>query len=634
MTARRRQIGSSTLLWLGSSGLILFLLVPIAVLLLAVRPDVLSRLASEMALRALWLSLKTTAIASATCIVLGLPVAHLLARVPFRGKAWLDTFLDLPVAIPPVVAGVALLLVFGRHGLIGRYLDVAGIRIGFTTLAVVMSQVFVASPLFVRSACAGFEAVDVRLEQAASTLGATPWRTFRTVSLPIALPALLAGVVSAWARALSEFGATMMFAGNIPGRTQTLTMAVMSAMESDLETALAVSSLTVVLAVGSLLGTRALLRSWQNRELCPAREEDDVTGWRATHEAASGDLTASFRVSAGDIELSMDVSVRVGEIVAIVGPSGAGKTTALSVLSGLLMPEHGRIALGGTVLFDSDRGVWVPTHLRRMGVVFQEYALLPNRTVRGNVAYGMRPGGKRSAMEWIERLGLSGLEDRRATDLSGGQRQRVAIARALASEPKALLLDEPFSALDPTTATNVRAELREFLHVVGLPTIVVVHDPLDALVLADRILVLDQGKIIQSGSKEDLLAHPRSPFVAELIGVNFYECELAPGSGLKEARAGTVTFHVLAAELSGRAHLAFAPSEVALMMDVPTMSIQNVFNATVVECLALVDRVRVGIDVGVPMVAEVTREAADNLHLEPGAQLWAMIKATAIRVYP
>jgi molybdate transport system permease protein len=243
--------------------LALFIALPLLALLLDLSPVELARhLASPLAVRALWLTLWTTLVATALVVVLGLPLAYLLARGSFRGRHVLDTLIDLPVTIPPVVAGVGLLLAFGRRGLVGRHLDVLGVPIAFTWVAVVMAQLFMASPFFVKAARAGFEAVDVRLEAAARTLGASPWRVFWTITVPLARPALFSGLVLAWARALSEFGATMMFAGNFPGRTQTLTLAVMTAFESDLETAVAVSVLSLGLALAALLGAKWLAGRW------------------------------------------------------------------------------------------------------------------------------------------------------------------------------------------------------------------------------------------------------------------------------------------------------------------------------------------------------------------------------------
>ena len=250
-------------LWLASAALALYVALPLATLLWALAPSALLRhLASPMAMHALALTLATTLVATLLAVILGTPLALLLARVPFRGREVLDTLIDLPITIPPVVAGVALLLAFGRRGLVGRHLEVLGIQVAFSSVAVVMAQLFIASPFFVKAARAGFEAVDLRLEAAARTLGAGRWRVFWTVTVPLARPALLSGLVLAWARALSEFGATMMFAGNFPGRTQTLPLAVMTALESDLETAIAVSTLSLGLALAALLAAKWLAGRW------------------------------------------------------------------------------------------------------------------------------------------------------------------------------------------------------------------------------------------------------------------------------------------------------------------------------------------------------------------------------------
>ena len=244
--------------------LVFFLVFPFVAILLSLSPSrFLGHLFSEQALMALGLTLQTTLIATACTLLTGTPLALLLARRRFRGREILDTLVDLPITVPPVVGGVALLFAFGRRGLIGRSLEVFGLHLPFSTVAVIMAQVFIASPFFVKAARAGFEAVPPRLEAAARTLGASPWHVFWTVTLPLARPALLAGTVLCWARALSEFGATMMFAGNFPGRTQTLALAVMSAMESDLETALTISALAIFLGLGALV----LAKNWARRAL-------------------------------------------------------------------------------------------------------------------------------------------------------------------------------------------------------------------------------------------------------------------------------------------------------------------------------------------------------------------------------
>jgi molybdate transport system ATP-binding protein len=336
----------------------------------------------------------------------------------------------------------------------------------------------------------------------------------------------------------------------------------------------------------------------------------------------------------------VSLQVRRSETVVLLGPNGAGKTTCLELVAGLRAPDRGRIAVEGAALFDSDRGIDLDPESRRVGLVFQDYALFPHRTVRGNVGYG--PGARRlprrererTTSDWLERLDLAALAERPVATLSGGQRQRVAIARALASGARILLLDEPFAALDATARTGVRATLRAFLRDVAVPALVVTHDPLDAFVLGDRLAVLEGGRVVQTGTGEELLARPRTSFVADLVDLNFYEADLAPGEGLREARSGGVAFHVLAGAPAGRARLAFAPSDVALAAEPPAGSYQNVFPARVRETRPLRDRIRVMLDAGVPMAADVTREAAGRLDLTPGARLAAMVKATSIQVYP
>jgi molybdate transport system permease protein len=263
MGRRARAEPLPTTVWLGSAALVAYIALPLVALLVAAAPrDLLARLASPMAVHALVLTLATTSAATVIGVAAGTPLAYLLARGAFRGRDLLDTLVDLPITIPPVVAGVALLLAFGRRGLLGRHLEAFGVSVAFSTVAVVMAQVFIASPFFVKAARAGFEGVDTRLEAAARTLGASPWRVFWTITVPLARPALVSGTVLAWARALSEFGATMMFAGNFPGRTQTLSLAVMTAMESDLETAVAVSIVSLALALVALVAAKSLGRKW------------------------------------------------------------------------------------------------------------------------------------------------------------------------------------------------------------------------------------------------------------------------------------------------------------------------------------------------------------------------------------
>ena len=246
---------------LASLPLLLFLLIPLLALVLRVSPsELLSRLVAAQAAQAISLSLFTTLVTLALTLLAGTPLAYLLARRKFPGKVVLDTLLDLPIVLPPAVAGIALLVAFGRFGLVGHWLDVAGIQIAFTPVAVVLAQTFVAAPLYVKTASAAFAATDRELEQAAALDGAGSLRVFRYITLPLALPALLAGAVMTWARALGEFGATIIFAGNFPGRTQTMPLAIYLGFELDLQTALALSLVLLVVSFGVLLVVKGGLR--------------------------------------------------------------------------------------------------------------------------------------------------------------------------------------------------------------------------------------------------------------------------------------------------------------------------------------------------------------------------------------
>jgi molybdate transport system ATP-binding protein len=348
-------------------------------------------------------------------------------------------------------------------------------------------------------------------------------------------------------------------------------------------------------------------------------------------------LSFEARYDMGTRPLEARFEARAGETFVLVGPSGAGKSTCLELAAGLLTPDAGRITCGGEVWCDTESGVHVPPHRRAVGIVFQEFALFPHLSVGGNVAYGARARGRADAdaraRRWLDTLGLSGHADRSVASLSGGERQRVALARALASEPAALLLDEPFGSLDVGTGAHVRGHLRSFLREVGLPTVLVTHDPLDALAFGDRLAVLEDGRLTQTGTRDDLLRRPRTPFVAELTGLNLYQAELAAGSGLREARVGPVVFHVLAGERQGTALLAFPPRDVTLARERLLGSSQNGFPGVVRTLLPLADRLRVILDVGVPLAADVTREGAAGLGLSEGSPVWAAVKATAIEVY-
>jgi molybdate transport system ATP-binding protein len=348
-------------------------------------------------------------------------------------------------------------------------------------------------------------------------------------------------------------------------------------------------------------------------------------------------LDAQLRATLGALDLDVDLQAGDDEVVAILGPNGAGKTTMLRILAGLLRLGAGRVRLDGTTLDDPEQGTYVVPEQRPIGVVFQDYLLFPHLSARDNVAFGLRTHGMskrdagRVADEWLGRVGLADHAGSKPRSLSGGQSQRVALARALATSPRLLLLDEPLAALDATTRADVRRDLRRHLDDFGGVRVMVTHDPIDAATLADRLIVVEGGRVSQTGTVSDVSAHPRSEYVAELVGLNLYQGTAARGA---IALADGATLETGDTSLSGAVFAAVSPRAVALYRAEPDGSPRNRWRGTVTDLDVLADRVRVRLDGPTVVVAEVTAAAADELEVAPGQQLWSVIKATDVRVYP
>jgi len=347
-------------------------------------------------------------------------------------------------------------------------------------------------------------------------------------------------------------------------------------------------------------------------------------------------LTIAGQAHAGALMVDVQVAVAPGETLAVLGPNGAGKTSLLRMLCGLLPLEAGVIRLDGRVLDDAD-DEFVPPEDRSIGVVFQDLLLFPGLDVTDNVAFGLRAAGRGKAeararaVEWLERLGLGSHRYDRVSGLSGGEAQRVALARALAAGPRALLLDEPLSALDADVRATVRRELRDHLRYHDGPRVLVTHDPLDAAVLADRVVVLEEGRVTASGELSDLVARPRSRWAAELGGTNLLT---ATATGIELRLAGGGLLVAAEAPGNGPVLVALRPSAVTLHTSWPEGSMRNVWRATVREIEGYGERRRVRLDGPVPIVAEVTAAAAADLRLAPGLAIHASTKATDLAVYP
>jgi len=347
-------------------------------------------------------------------------------------------------------------------------------------------------------------------------------------------------------------------------------------------------------------------------------------------------LEARLVRTLGSFTLEADLTADGGETVAVLGPNGAGKSTLFGCLAGLLPVDEGRIDLEGQTLDDPDAGVFVPPERRPVSVVFQDYLLFPNLTALENVAFGLRARGtpraeaRARARSWLERVGLADHVEHRPRALSGGQAQRVALTRALATEPRLLLLDEPLAALDAGSRGEVRRDLRRHLTIFAGVRLLVTHDPVDAYALADRVVILEAGRIVQSGTLADVGARPRSRYVADLVGVN-----LLAGTGHDGAITTGTGGHIVAADgVEGSAFAVIQPHSVALYRNQPDGSPRNVWAVTVADIDRQADRVRVRLDGQVPLVAEITPAALDALALHPGDQVWASVKATEISTYP
>jgi molybdate transport system ATP-binding protein len=356
------------------------------------------------------------------------------------------------------------------------------------------------------------------------------------------------------------------------------------------------------------------------------------------HPAPRTGLTSRLRVRRGEFGLDLPLDVAPGEVVALVGPNGAGKTTALHALAGLLPLTDGRIELDGQVLDEPGRRVLVPPERRPLGVVFQDYLLFPHLSVRDNVAFGLRTRGvprsdaRARADAWLERVGVGELAGLRPSRLSGGQAQRVALARALAPEPRLLLLDEPMAALDAATRLTVRADLARHLEDYDGAAVLVTHDPLDAMSLADRIVVLEDGRVVQEGAPVDVARAPRTEYVARLVGLNLLRGE--GRGGVVELDEGGVVH--LAEPAQGPVLVAFPPSAVVLHRHRPEGSARNTWHGrvTALEQHAHTVRAQVAIDDGLSVLADVTAAAVAELGLGLGVPVWVSFKATETHAYP
>ena len=636
-------------------------------------------LATPSAQAALWLSIRTCLSSTVVCVVLGVPLALLLAR-SWPGVRIARILAVLPMTMPPVVAGIALLSTLGNRGLLGAHLKEWGVPIAFSTTAVVIAQVFVSMPFLVVTLEAALRSRDKRAEVTARSLGAGPWRVLAQVTLPLAVPALARGTALALGRSLGEFGATIAFAGSKEGVTRTMPLAIYLEREKDTATSLALAAVLiglsfVIVGATNIDWSRVATRLLPRRRLQGHQDHDAAASEppgaqvstqgrderipKSPRDGGRGqDLQVAFELPERDVVV--DLEVEVGRTTAIVGPNGSGKSTVCSVVAGLLDAENGQVVLGGRVL--DGPGGFVRAGRRRVALLSQEPGVFTHMSVLGNVVFALRCQGvdraeaTRRARAELAAVGAEHLAFRPGGALSGGQAARVALARALATGPRLLVLDEPMAALDVTARQEMRRLVARRCAEEGLTLLLVTHDVLDLTALAEDVVVLDRGRVVEQGPTARVLSAPRSDFVAHLTGTAVLTGVVdgdaeAPGLRLPSGRVihGRPREDAADGHVSEQGHrdshdevlhpgapgIALVPPDaVALYRQAPHGSPRNVLTGRVtgLERSGALVSVRLELEEGQRLSAAVTAGAVAELGIAEGRQVCCVIKAVQVRI--
>ena len=515
--------------WLGAL-LALYLTVPVALFLFQVAGGGKQGFGTPGLIGAAYVSVATATISLCVIALLGVPLAYVLARRRNRVTAIVGVLVQLPLAIPPLMSGIVLISVLGPDTPIGRAF---GGHLSETMVGVVLAQTFVSAPFLIIAARAAFASVDPSVLEHAASLGHREFARFLRVSLPLAAPGIRAGLLLSWLRAFGEYGATVILAYH-PYSLPVFTYVQFSGQGIPATRAPTVISLAVAVVVGVIGGVRwTRLGARRRVELLPAPDHARPASVATPSNPnlpkppsipVAFDLDGSF----GAFRLRVAHEGSTSRL-AVLGASGSGKSLTLRCLAGFFGPRVGLVRYG-------DRPVeLVAAEDRRIGYVPQGLGLFPHLTVAQHVRFAV--GAREDLAEyWLGRLRLEGLEARRPAELSGGQRQRVALAQALSRAPELLLLDEPFSALDAPIRADLRHELRRLQRDTGLSTVVVTHDPEEAALLSDEIVVLDRGEIVQSGTRQEVFDRPASPVVAGLLGMGNLQAGWVSRPGTVESR--------------------------------------------------------------------------------------------------
>jgi molybdate ABC transporter permease protein len=498
-------------------------------------------------LNPVWISLKTATTATIITFFLGIIAARWMLSYRGKFKEIIESFFIAPLVLPPTVVGFLLLLLLGKNGFIGQILAYFEIKVIFSWSATVIASTVVAFPLMYKTVLGAFKQIDANLLACARTLGASENRIFWEIMLPLAKHGVFAGTLLAFARALGEFGATLMLAGSIPGKTETIPIAIFFAAEGgQMDRALLLVIIMLAISLGVITAVNygienAEMQRTRGARLAPKNIGNIFKSIKrvfkvvVAQKIVRSQTKKNYPLSQDKIELIveiqkqlpgflLDVSFQTDRApLGLLGASGAGKSLILRCLAGLETPDKGRIVLNGKVLFDFEQGINLPSRDRNCGFLFQNYALFPHLTIAENIAFGMSPGkSEREIKQEVEKqlisVDLPGISDRFPEELSGGQQQRVALARARASNPQIMLLDEPFSALDTYLRDKQQKILRNNLLNYQGVTLFITHDLEEAYRVCPNLMVIDRGKAIAQGTKQKIFEQPGNYRTAQLTG--------------------------------------------------------------------------------------------------------------------
>ena len=619
----------------GGGFVLLFIAAPLVGMFLNCSGSDLLATAKELEVRqSIWMTLGVSACGTLLFALPSIPFAYLLARKNFPLKQLVTGLVDLPVVIPHSAAGIALLGVLSRNTALGKMAESMGFSFVGGHAGIMVAMAFVSLPFLINSARNGFAAVPEKLEKTALTLGASPFRVFRTVSLPLASRSILSGLIMMWARGLSEFGAIIIIAYH-PMTTPVMIFERFGAFGLKYARPVAVLFILICLIIFILLRLVSESRfSLNPRAFCRRRTADrpsvlapDLVPQHPAETIEIRNLSKTF----DDVVLKqIHFTVHAGDYFVLLGESGAGKSVLLETIAGLIEPTAGSIHFGGR---DITRN---PVQKRGIGLVYQDQSLFPHFDVFGNIAYPLQSQKMPTAeigaevRRLAEKTGITHLLDRNAKALSHGEAQRTALARTLATRPQLLLLDEPMASLDVRAKAQMRSLLRK-LNSEGQTIIHVTHVYEEALALAGQLGIIEDGTLVQSGTPETVFRHPTSSFVARFSGIkNFYRGTLDRiGSDLALFRSGGVEMELATAAPAGTGCMILRSQDITLSAHPPNSSARNYFKGTITDIEPVRLGVEIHVDIGVPMVAHITTESLHALTLQIGQEIGLGFKASA-----